>query len=52
MVQQSSLLVNPVEPNELDEKLRLIPQDDEDQGINCVVWKAGLPSYLVILFCT
>ncbi|KAK4016726.1 putative inorganic phosphate cotransporter isoform X1 [Daphnia magna] len=32
MVQQSSLLVNPVEPNELDEKLRLIPQDDEDQG--------------------
>nr|SVE70650.1 EOG090X0C7N [Daphnia similis] len=32
MVQQSSLLVNPVEPNEIDEKLRLIPQDDEDQG--------------------
>lgn len=34
MVQQPSLLVNPTEPSEEDEKLRLIPQDDEDQGIN------------------
>nr|SVE75986.1 EOG090X0C7N [Daphnia hispanica] len=33
MVQQSSLLVNPTEHNEVDEKLRLIPQDDEDQVI-------------------
>jgi hypothetical protein len=39
MVQQTSIPSNPVEQNEIDEnetineKLRLVPHDDEDQGI-------------------
>lgn len=66
MVQQTSILSNPVEQNEIDEnetineKLRLVPHDDEDQGIKFSItvslpactWYMPLLSYMQLSFTT